>query len=92
MELNAEQVISQLRRVETLLFRTLSLVRRLSGSEDVSAAIMKIQQLVMTVRMLHTSLTLLQSTTGVGIALAAVGGLTAVFYAADSFGNMADVY
>ena len=84
LELNVEQAISEVRRLQTLLYRTISLLRRLGLPEDVNAVITRIQRLIMVVRLLHTALVSLQAATGpYGIALALVGLGTAAVTAAD---------
>ena len=85
LELNVEQTIHEIRRLETLLFRTISLLRRLGLPENVSETAAKIQRLIMTIRMLHTALVALETATGpIGWALAVVGIGTAVV----SFGDL----
>jgi len=84
LELNVEQTLSEIRRLETLLFRTISLIRRLGLPEDIDALISKIQRTIMTVRILHTSLIALQAASGpVGFALAGVGIATAALSFTD---------
>lgn len=74
LELNVESAISSVRRLETLLFRTLGLLRRLGLPEDIEAAIVKLQRLVMVIRMAHTAIIAFQAASGpIGWALALVG-------------------
>jgi uncharacterized protein YigA (DUF484 family) len=84
LELNVEQAIDNTRRLETLLFRTLGLVRRLTGSESLDDAIYKIQRMVMIVRMAHTAVIAFQAASGpIGWALAAVGIVSATVSAGE---------
>jgi len=79
LELNVEQAISQIRRMETLLFRTLALINRLGLPEDISRAISVVQRLIMTVRMLHTAILAFEAATGpIGWALAGVGFISSM--------------
>ena len=74
LELNVEKAIGNIRQLETLLYRSLALVRRLCGNEDVDAAILKFQRLTMTVRLLHSAFIMLDSATGpIGWAIAIIG-------------------
>lgn len=84
LELNVEQCLSNIRRMETLLFRTLGLLRRLSGNESIDAAISKIQRLVMIIRLTHSAILLLEKASGpIGWAFAIVGISTAVVSMSD---------
>ena len=84
LELNVEQAISEIRRLETLLFRSIALARRLGLPEDIDSAVYKIQRLIMVVRLAHSTLIAFQTASGpIGWALAIVGGLTAVASASD---------
>jgi hypothetical protein len=74
LELNVEYVMSNLRRLELLLYRSLALASRLGLPENIDVAINKIQRMVMVIRLLHTSMIALEAASGpIGIALAAVG-------------------
>ena len=88
LELNVEHVLSDVRRLETLLYRTLGLARRLGLPEDLSQGIYQIQRMIMVIRMLHTAMIRLQLAAGpVGWALAAVG----IASAAVSFADIAQM-
>lgn len=78
LELNVEQAISHARQLETLMFRCLSLSRRLGLPEDISQQIYQIQRWVMAIRMAHTAMIALEAASGpIGWALAIVGGVSA---------------
>lgn len=84
LELNVEHALSDIRRFETLMFRTLGLVRRLCGDETIDAAINKVQQFVMVVRLAHSAWIAFSLATGpLGWAMAIVSGLTAASVASD---------
>lgn len=84
LELNVEQTVSELRRVEGLLFRSLGLLRRLSGNEDINAAISKIQRLVLVIRLAHSAIIALQAASGpLGWAWAITGMGAAALTAGD---------
>jgi len=85
LELITEELISEARRLETLLFRSLGLLRRLGLPEDISQGIYKIQRMVMVIRMLHTAMLAFQAATGpIGWALALVGGASAAVSFVDT--------
>jgi len=84
LELNVEQAISEIRRLETLLFRSIALARRLGLPEDIDEQIRKIQRFIMIVRLAHTAVIALNAASGpIGWALAIVGGLSAAVSASD---------
>jgi len=86
LELNVEQVIENIRKYETLLYRSLALAKRLGLPEDISQQIEKIRQLIMAIRLAHTSMIALEAASGpVGWALATVGAVSAAL----TFGDMA---
>lgn len=84
LELNVEAVIENTRRLETLLFRSLSLMGRLGLPENITEAIRKVEQLVMVIRLLHTAAIALEAASGpIGWALALVGAASAVLSLGD---------
>ncbi len=84
LELIVDKAIDNARRLETLLFRTLGLIRRISGSESLDNAIAKVQQLVMVIRLAHSAWIAFSLASGpLGYALAIVAGLTAAATASD---------
>lgn len=84
LELDVTQTINDARRLETLLFRSLGLLRRLCGNESIDALIDKTQRAVMIVRLLHTSIIALEAASGpVGWALAGIGIVSAALSASD---------
>ncbi len=84
LELNVEKTTSSIRRLEGLLYRSMGLLKRFSGDENIDAAITKIQQLVLFIRLLHSAIIYLEAATGpIGWAFAAVGVVSAGFAVGD---------
>ena len=84
LELNVEQTYTEIRRLQTLLFRTLGLLRRLGLPEEIDRALAIIQRTIMAARLLYTSLLALEAASGpLGWALAIVGVTTAAVSVAD---------
>lgn len=84
LELNVEKAFSNARRLETLLYRTLGLLRRLGLPENIEQGIYRLQRMVMTIRLAHTALIALQAASGpIGWAFAGVGVATAAFSASE---------
>lgn len=73
-----------MRKLETLFYRSLSLMNRLGLPANIDQAIMKVQRLAMTIRLLHTSMLALEAASGpLGWALAIVGGISAAVSVGD---------
>jgi len=84
LEVIADDATENVRRLETLIFRTLGLLRRLGLPENIDAAILKIQQLVMTIRILHSAFIALQAATGpIGWLLGAVVLISGILSAGE---------
>ncbi len=74
LTVNLEQCATQIQQFERLLFRSLSLLRRMGLPEDVTQGINTIQRMITTLRMLRISLLALQAAAGpVGWATALIG-------------------
>ena len=91
LELNVEQAVSSVRKIEFLLFRAFRLwgriCRALGVPEDSPIMVVteRIQKLIMLVRVLHTSFILLNAASGpIGWAMAGIGVGTAVMTMADT--------
>ena len=56
LELNVEQAYAEIRKLQTLLYRTMGFMRRLGLPENVDEAIRKIQRVIMTLRILQTAI------------------------------------
>jgi hypothetical protein len=72
---NFGQCRGELREVEYILYRTVSLINRLGLPPEVDQAIQKLERLIMIIRMLHTTFALLELTTAEGQVLAAISGV-----------------
>jgi len=84
LELNVEQTYAEIRRLQTLLFRTVGLLRRLGLPEEIDRALAIIQRTIMAARLLYTSLLALEAASGpLGWALAIVGVTSAAVSVAD---------
>jgi hypothetical protein len=86
LELNVEECVSNIRKVEGLLYRSLALLNRLGLPEDMRQGIYLMERMVMVIRLLHTSLILLEAASGpLGWARALVGAGTAAVSFGDFF-------
>lgn len=91
LELDVSQSYDSLRKIETVLYRTISLTRRilkqfgLEESATIDQVIYKGQKVVMTIRLMHTAMTALMAASGpLGWALAGIGIATATLSFADT--------
>ena len=85
LEVNIEEALTSLRKLQTILYRTLAIIRRLGLPEDVNDAVMKIQMLIAIANQLRLAFIALSVASGpLGWALAGVG-VAASFVAAGSF-------
>ncbi len=84
LEVDVSKTMAEIRRLEILLFRTLSLIRRLGLPEDIEQGIVRIQRLIMAARLAHAALIAMQAAAGpIGWALAGVGIVSAAWTAYD---------
>lgn len=84
MEINVEPTMVEIRRLEALLYRSLSLMRRFGLPDEISAAIIKVQGLIRMLNTLRLTMAMLSLQAGpVGWALAAVGFASGVLTAGD---------
>ena len=91
LELNIMQAMHELRRLETLLFRTVGLARRLGLTEEIDAQILKVQHLIMITRLAHSTLIAFRNASGpIGVAMAIVSGLSAAASACDFAVNLGE--
>lgn len=78
LEINLAPTYSEIRKLEAVLFRCLSIVERLSGDEKIDALINKIQRAITIIRMFQVALHALQVVSGpVGWMFAITAGATA---------------
>jgi hypothetical protein len=84
LEIDVSRTYDDVRKLETLLYRSFSLLNRLGLPANIDQAIMKVQRLAMTIRLLHTSMLALEAASGpLGWALAIVGGISAAVSVGD---------
>jgi hypothetical protein len=84
LEVNVDKAYENLRKAETVLYRTLGLVRRLSGDENLDKAIAKIQEAIALINSLRLAIVAFQAATGpLGWALAGIGTVTALMTTAE---------
>jgi len=79
LEINVEEALTNIRRAQTLLFRTLALMQRLGLPENIQAAVTQIQRLISIMNQLRLAAIALQAASGpIGWGLAAVGVATTI--------------
>jgi len=89
MTVDIDNAKTSLRQIESLLMRTLSLMRRFTGgNEDLDSAIITAQRLLTVARQLQMAFTLLMSSTPFGIVMGLVSLGTTAFMAQDTFEYM----
>ena len=77
LEVNVEKAYEDIRKVQTILYRTLSLIRRLGLPEDVEAAIVRLQRLIAVLNTVRLAIIALETASGpYGWAMAGLGLLT----------------
>jgi hypothetical protein len=64
LELNVETALSNARQLEFILYRTFGLLNRLGLPSEINQAIIQIQRLIMMIRLLHTTMIMLELATG----------------------------
>lgn len=75
---------SELRAIEVTATRLMRIISRMSGSENVDAAIRKIQNLIITIKLAQAAIHAFEVASGpIGWALAIVGGVSAVVSVGD---------
>jgi len=74
LEVNVEQALTDIRKVQTILYRTLGLLQKFSGEGNVADAIAKFQRMIAITNQLRLALIALNAASGpVGWALAIIG-------------------
>ena len=77
LEVNVDEAYRNIRRLQTLLYRTLSLLRRIGLPEEVDAAIMQIQRFIALMNMLRLTLIAFETASGpLGWAMAGLSAAT----------------
>lgn len=86
LEVNVEQAYEDLRRVQTILYRTISILRRMGLPEDVNQAIATIQRLIALVNQARLAIIALQTASGpIGWGMALLAAATIPLTAGDMF-------
>ena len=84
LEVNVEKAYPEVRKLQTLIYRTLGLFRRMGLPENIDNAIAKWQRAIMVANSLRLALLALQAASGpIGWGLAGVGFVAGGFAAAD---------
>lgn len=84
LEVNVEKAYENIRKLQTVLYRTLGLLRRFGLPEEIDAQIMKIQRLIMLLNELRLTMIAVHTAAGpIGWALAGLGVATFAFDAGD---------
>lgn len=74
LEVNVEKAYEDIRRVQTVLYRTIGLIKQMSGDENMDNLINKAQAGIATLNQLRLTIIALQAASGpVGWALALIG-------------------
>jgi len=84
LDLNITKITSNIQKIEGILIRTITLLRKLGLPEEFDAAIIKIQRLITTVRLLHAALIAMSASNP----YTAVFGLLGLISGAASLGDM----
>ena len=84
LEVNVDDLYQNIRRVQALIFRTISLLRRMGLPEEVDAAIVKLQRLITILNMARLTIIAYQAASGpIGWAMFAVGAAATIASAGD---------
>jgi hypothetical protein len=84
LEVNVEKAHENIRKLQTLLYRTLGLFRRLGLPEQIDSAIMKVQRFIAVMNQARLAAAAFQTAVGpIGWGLAIVGGLSTAVATAD---------
>ena len=88
LEINAEGGIDALRKVESIAYRALALIRRMGLPDNINQGIAYIQRFIGVVRLLHSSLNLLLAASGPIGWLVLIQGALGIASAAYSFSDL----
>jgi uncharacterized protein YigA (DUF484 family) len=84
LEAKAASLEKRLLALQTAAYGILAILRRMTGDENVAAAIAKIQQLIATINMLRVSIMALEAVSGpIGLTLAGISLVGALITTAD---------
>lgn len=73
LTVNVEDAMTELKRVERLIFRILGLIQRMGLPPEIEMAIRKVQQLIMTLRMLQITINMMLASNPVTAAIGIAG-------------------
>ena len=89
LEVNIEKAYEDVRRLQTILSRSLGLIRRMSGNENLDDAIRKIQSMIAYLNTLRLAAAAAQAATGpIGLAMF---GITMATTVASTYDLMMDM-
>lgn len=89
LEINVEPTYENIRKLQTILYRTMGLLRRFGLPEEIDAQIMKIQRLIILLNQLRLTMIAVHTAAGpIGWALAGLGAATFAFDAGDLWQDM----
>lgn len=89
LEVNVDKAMENVRKWETVLYRSLGLARRLGLPENIDGAVAKIQRATMAANQLRLTLIALEMSAGpVGWALAGIGLLTTALTTGEIVGDI----
>jgi len=84
LEINLEPALTNIRKLQTVLYRTLGLLRRMSGNEDLDRAIAKAQRIIAVINMMRLAYAAFMAASGpLGWALAGISIAEAGFAFTD---------
>ncbi len=85
---STQRVNGDLREVEYILFRSLSLMGRLGLPPEIDAAVNKIQRVIYLLRVMHSTMMFLQATTWYGLAMAILTGGAGIIATVDLMNDL----
>lgn len=84
LNIDVEESVRELRRIETILYRYLGLMRRFGLPENIDEAVMRIQRLIAVLNLLRATLIAVQAASGpIGWLGAGAGALATIYGVAD---------
>jgi hypothetical protein len=80
---NCGQARGELRELEYILYRTVSLIHKLGLPPETEQVIQRVERMILLFRMLHTTMIYFEMGTPFGWALAVIGGISAAVSVGD---------
>ena len=88
LEVNVEKAYENIRRLQTVLYRALGLLRSMGLPEDVDAAIREIQNLIMILNQLRLTMIAVQAASGpIGWAMAGISTISTLMTTGEMYGD-----